>query len=145
MEKMYMNKKITAQQAADKWGVALRRVQDYCKQGRIPGAERFGLNWMIPEDAERPVDRRRKVGQTIPTKPQPLIRKSPFLDMTDLYTVPGTADAIAESLAEYPEAYALFSAEIAYSRGEIEKAYEQVRQFLQNHTCLLYTSPSPRD
>lgn len=26
-----------------KWGVSERRVNQYCAQGRIPGAERFGL------------------------------------------------------------------------------------------------------
>ena len=35
-------KMITAQQAAEKWDISLRRVQDYCKKGRIDGAEACG-------------------------------------------------------------------------------------------------------
>ena len=49
---------ITAQQAADKWGVSLRWVQTYLTQGRIEGAIRFGRAWMIPNAAEKPSDGR---------------------------------------------------------------------------------------
>jgi hypothetical protein CLOST_2283 len=43
-----------------KWGVSERRVNQYCTQGRIPGAERFGRSWAIPEDAEKPTDPRKR-------------------------------------------------------------------------------------
>lgn len=43
-----------------KWGVSERRVNQYCTQGRIPGAERFGRSWAIPEDAVKPIDPRKK-------------------------------------------------------------------------------------
>lgn len=26
----------------------------YCTQGRIPGAQKFGRSWAIPEDAKKP-------------------------------------------------------------------------------------------
>ena len=42
-----------------KWGVSERRVNQYCTQGRIPGAERFVRSWAIPEDAEKPTDPRK--------------------------------------------------------------------------------------
>ena len=61
-------------------------------------------------------------------------RKSPFLDMTDLYTEPGSAEKVIESLADHPEAQALFAAEIAYSRGEIDKVIEQAKYFLSLHS-----------
>jgi excisionase family DNA binding protein len=51
---------MTAQQAAEKWGVSLRWVQTYLKNGRIDGAIRFGRAWMIPKDTEKPVDGRLK-------------------------------------------------------------------------------------
>ncbi len=128
-------KMTTVQQISLKWGVSVRYIQSLCKQGRIPGAKRFGLNWMIPEDAVRPVDKRIKAEKAVEKKTvQPLIRKSPFLDMTDLYSIPGSADAVTESLSQHPEAQALFAAEIAYSRGEIDKVYAQARNFLDNPT-----------
>lgn len=129
--------KMTAQEAADKWGLSLRRVQDYCKKGRIPGAERFGMNWMIPADAVRPIDGRSKVGKAAKENPAaglPLIRRSPFLDMTDLYNRPGSADESIAALAHHPEAQALFAAEIAYSQGEIDKVISHARYFLDYHS-----------
>ncbi len=98
------------------------------------GAERKGRDWMIPANAARPVDGRSKAGKAAKEDPdahRPLVRRSPFLDMTDLYTKPGSAQEVIASLAYHPEAQALFAAEIAYSRGEIHKVYEQARYFLE--------------
>ena len=47
--------------------------------------------------------------------------------MTNLYNKVGGADECAEMLINQPEAYALFQAQIAFRRGEIEKVYEQAR------------------
>ncbi len=130
-------KMMTVRQAAEKWNTSIRNVQDLCKRGRIPEAERLGNVWMIPADAVRPADGRSKAGKAVKDAlpvDQPLIRKAPFLDMTDLYTVPGTADEVIASLADHPESQALFAAEIAYSRGEINKVYEHVRYFLNAHS-----------
>ncbi len=128
---------IKVSDAAQRWNITAHRVQEYCKGGRIPGAFRFGRDWMIPADAERPVDGRSKAGKAAKQAQQnslPLIRKAPFLDMTDLYTKPGSADEVIKSLAEHPEAQALFAAEIAYSRGEIDKVYEQAQYLLSAHS-----------
>ncbi len=130
--------KMTAQEAADKWGISLRRVQDYCRKGRIPGAERFGLNWMIPADAERPLDGRTRQSRqsqgdsSLDDKPLP--RKTPFLHMTDLYSEPGTADRSIEALADHHEAQILMAAEIAYSRGDIIQVYDHANYLLQKHS-----------
>ena len=129
-----MNDKITAQQAAEKWGIALRRVQDYCKKGRIPDAERFGLNWMIPKNAPKPIDARTKAGRSLVNADMPLPRKTPFLYMSDLYNTPGTADSVGESLAYNHEAQVLFEAEVAYSRGDIDKVYESANYLLGKHS-----------
>ncbi len=128
---------IKIEEAASKWGLSVRRVQDLCKMGRVPGAMRFGTNWMIPKLSERPVDGRSKEGKAAMANAEenhPLIRKSPFLDMTDLYSAPGTANESIKALAAYPEAQALFSAEIAYSRGEINKVIAQAEYFLEKHS-----------
>ncbi len=50
---------ITTTEAAEKWGISRRRVSLYCKDGRIPGAEQKGVMWLIPEDAEKPIDPRK--------------------------------------------------------------------------------------
>ena len=51
---------ISIREASYKWGVSERRVNQYVSEGRIPGAERFGRSWAIPEDAEKPDDPRRE-------------------------------------------------------------------------------------
>ncbi len=51
---------ISAQEAAKKWGVSERRVQKLCEENRIPGVIRFNRMWLIPKDAEKPVDGRTK-------------------------------------------------------------------------------------
>ncbi len=51
---------ISAKDASVKWKISLRRVQKLCTDGRIPGTLRFGRAWMIPIDAEKPQDPRRK-------------------------------------------------------------------------------------
>ncbi len=128
-------KMITAKQAAEKWNTSVRNVQDLCKRGRIPGAERWGGAWMIPEGANRPADGRRKTSplQAV-TEKRPLVRKTPFLGMSDLYNTPGSADQVIEKLAFQPEAQALFAAEIAYSRGEIDKVYDYAQYFLNSNS-----------
>ena len=50
---------ITTHQAAEKWGVSLRWVQAYLKQGRIEGAIQFHHVWMIPSSASKPEDGRK--------------------------------------------------------------------------------------
>ena len=51
---------ITASQAAKKWNISQRRVQILCVQNRIDGVFKLGENWAIPENAEKPIDNRRK-------------------------------------------------------------------------------------
>ena len=118
------------EEIAAKWGVSPRAVQILCKEGKIDGAQRFGRAWMIPEDAERPIDRRTREGRTISEENQPLPRKTPVLYMTDLYSIPGTADEAALSLVNYPEARVLFETEVAYARGEIDKVYASASYLL---------------
>lgn len=123
---------ITVKEAAEKWGVSPRRVQILCSQNRIQGVTRFGNRIMIPEDAVYPVQE--KVEQSIAEADQPLPRKTPFLYMSDLYSVPGSADQVAETLAYNHEAKVLFEAEVAYSRGEISKVYDRANYLLSKHS-----------
>lgn len=123
---------------AKKWGISTRRIQTLCSQGKIVGATRFGRVWMIPKTTSKPIDARTKAGrdlqQGLINTNMPLPRKTPFLYMTDLYGVPGSAENCIESLADNHEAQVLFAAEIAYSRGEIDKVYESANYLLQKHS-----------
>lgn len=125
---------IHAKEAAELWGLSVHRVQEFCKHGRIEGAKRFGNNWMIPSDASRPLDGRRKEARDAADKALPMPRRSPLLAMTDLYHRPGSAEKVARSLSSIPEAKELFESEIDYYRGDIDRVYGDARYFLKNHT-----------
>lgn len=121
-------------EAAEKWGITVRRVQAMCASGRLGGTIRLGRDWMIPRDTVRPADGRTKAAREQQNADMPLPRKTPFLYMTDLYNTPGTADKVGESLAYNHEAQVLFEAEVAYSRGEIDKVYASASYLLSKHS-----------
>lgn len=54
---------MTIKEAAEKWDVTRRRVQVFCSEGRIEGAMKFGRDWAIPKDAEKPADKRVTTGE----------------------------------------------------------------------------------
>lgn len=58
---------MTSKEAAALWGISERRVNTLCNTGRIPGAYRQDRKWYIPDDAQRPQDRR-----THQSAPQPM-------------------------------------------------------------------------
>ncbi len=55
---------MSAPQAAEKWGISERRVQILCSENRIPGVSKLGYMWLIPKNAEKPIDGRRKNSST---------------------------------------------------------------------------------
>lgn len=55
---------MTLKEASEKWGVSIRQINYYCAGGRIPGAVKVATIWLIPKDAEKPVDMRTKQGRS---------------------------------------------------------------------------------
>lgn len=57
---------LTVKEAGEKWNISGRMVTVYCNNGKIKGAVKKGNLWLIPVDAEKPLDGRtiaaRKVG-----------------------------------------------------------------------------------
>jgi len=49
---------MSAQEAAENWGITKRRVQILCSENRVEGAYRIGNMWVIPKDSKKPVDGR---------------------------------------------------------------------------------------
>ena len=54
---------MTLKEAAEKWGVTPRRVNYYCFGWCIPGAVKMAGVWLIPKNAEKPIDGRTKQGK----------------------------------------------------------------------------------
>ena len=51
---------MSAKEAAEKWNISQRRVSILCSENRIAGVAMLGNMWLIPRNAEKPVDGRRK-------------------------------------------------------------------------------------
>jgi hypothetical protein len=60
---MRMDEYVTIKEIAEKWDLTTRRVQKMCSDGKIPGASKFGRDWAIPKDAEKPTDGRVTTGE----------------------------------------------------------------------------------
>jgi len=51
---------MTTKEAADKWGIKIRRVQTLCENGQVENASRLGQIWVMPKDTPKPLDGRTK-------------------------------------------------------------------------------------
>lgn len=51
---------MSAREAAEKWSISQRRVSILCSECRIPDVAMLGNMWIIPRNAEKPVDARMK-------------------------------------------------------------------------------------
>lgn len=61
---------ISANEAAEKWGISHRRVITLCKENRIPNCAMLGNMWIIPSEAEKPIDgRTTRCDKKNPAKP----------------------------------------------------------------------------
>ena len=54
---------ITTQEAAEMWGIKIRRVQALCDNGQIENATRLGQIWVIPNGTPKPIDGRTKAAK----------------------------------------------------------------------------------
>lgn len=116
---------MTVRQAAEKWNLSPRSVQQLCTQGRIPGAGKFGKAWAIPADAEKPEDQRRKkqadqAGAGMPFTMMPLMN-TPFL--------PGQCRETVESMEDGPQKDMAW-AEYYYFSAQAEQAAQAAEPYL---------------
>ena len=54
---------LSVKETAEKWGILVRWVNQYIREERIPGCEKLGTVWAVPEDAVKP--------EKLPTGPKP--------------------------------------------------------------------------
>lgn len=120
---------ISAAEAAARWDLTVRRVQDLCRSNMIDGAVRWGRTWMIPNDAHRPMDRRKKETVSHHVGLPRLPKRNPAIIMTALYNEPGKGFREKE-FANYPRARILMEAQMAYCQGEIQKCHTMTKEVL---------------
>lgn len=119
---------LSIRETAEKWGVSERRVNQYCSQGRIPGAERFGGSWAIPEGAEKPGDPRRQ-RQEPPAAPKVSDRFLGLMPLMNTPFVPGHCEETIQNMPAGPRRE-IALAEYHYFSGQAEKAMQETERYL---------------
>lgn len=147
-----MKSYLSIREAAEKWGVSERRINQYCSEGRIPGAQRFGMSWAIPDDAEKPGDprRTRQQAKSVPVEPA----AGSLLDHTNLMPLMNTAFApghcleAVEAMTAGPQRD-IAMAEYYYFSGQPKAAAKETEPYLTSSdmgarlsACLIYAYSS---
>lgn len=121
---------LSIREAAEKWGVSERRINQYCSEGRIPGAEQFGGAWAIPADAEKPGDPRKQKKQAAPQKPKKAPELFPgFMPLMNTPFEPGHCAETIRKMKPGPKKD-IALAEYHYFSGQAEKAMQEAEGYL---------------
>ena len=51
---------MSVKEASERWNISERWIQKLCEEGQIEGVQRFSRSWMIPKEAQKPADLRKK-------------------------------------------------------------------------------------
>lgn len=112
---------ISTQEASEKWGISTTRITILAREGRIPGAQRFGKNWLIPVDAVKPPERKGGRGRL----PKPELDHFSF----PLYPYrPDWSEAKEKQLSAQQKR--LLAAETAFLECRYEDAYPTLETIL---------------
>lgn len=136
-----MDSYISTREAAEKWEVSERRISQYCAEGRIPGAQRFGKSWAIPADAEKPKDPRRASSEPLTDR---ILKNVNLMPLMNTAFEPGRCREAAQSMAAGPQRD-IATAEYHYFSGRPEQAAKEAEPYLtapdmgaRLSACLIY-------
>lgn len=116
---------ISARDAAEKWSISQRRVAILCGEGRVANATMVGNMWIIPADAEKPIDARSLRYKEKPIKLKPFIKwaggKTQLLD--EIQSV--FPNSIGREITKYAEPFVGGGAVLfeLLSKYDFEKIY----------------------
>ena len=139
---------LSLREAAQKWGVSERRINQYCAEGRIAGAQRIGKAWAIPSNAQKPGDPRRMRQQgKIPPLQTPAggrLNHANLMPLMNTAFVPGNCQAAALAMTPGPRRD-IALAEYHYFSGQPEAAAKEAEVYLTSpdigaklSACLIY-------
>lgn len=135
----------TVRETAKQWNLSDRTVQQFCIDGRIPGAQKFGRSWAIPADAEKPqvprIVRKRDAAQSFATG---MLDNANLMPLMNTPFPPGRCFASVEAMAPGPRRD-IALAEYHYFTGKPEAAATEVESYLTSadmgarlSACLIY-------
>lgn len=132
---------LSIREAAEKWGVSERRVNQYCVEGRIPGVQRFGTSWAIPDTANKPGDPRKNKTHE---PPKTMELYTGFMPLMSTSFAPGKCMETIEKIPNRPKKE-IALAEYYYFSGQAEKAMQKAELYLtyseaayRFSACLIY-------
>ena len=139
-----MNNYISARTAAEKWQLSVRRVQQLCKDGLIPGAARLDNAWMIPRDAPRPgsdgtasVSAEAKAVQTAETNANDVdVHMMPLMCSA---FAPGSHKEFINAMPD-DDRRAIARAEYFYFSGQAADAVKEAEPYLNHRSLALRLS-----
>ena len=128
---------ITAAEAAEKWGVAIRQVQRLLMAGRIRGAQKYHRSWMIPASAEKPGDPRldKTRGKTSLSEDLDYVIESTITPWPR-----DNPDAILDTVSQ-PRLRLQYEGELAYMRGDFERVKACFREIGRDDAARLRACP----
>lgn len=68
----------TCKEKALEWGLSIRTINHFCKQGKISGAVKVNGRWQIPDDAKKPNDGRITSGKYLSSGSHPVLKPLPI-------------------------------------------------------------------
>lgn len=68
----------TCKEKALEWGLSIRTINHFCKQGKISGAVKVNGRWQIPDDAKKPNDGRITSGKYLSSCSHPVLKPLPI-------------------------------------------------------------------
>ena len=139
---------LSLRETAQKWGVSERRINQYCTEGRIAGAQRIGKAWAIPSNAQKPGDPRRMRQQgKIPPLQTPAggrLNHANLMPLMNTAFVPGNCQAAVLAMTPGPRRD-IALAEYHYFSGQPEAAAKEAEVYLTSpdigaklSACLIY-------
>lgn len=139
---------LSLREAAQKWGVSERRINQYCTEGRIAGAQRIGKAWAIPSNAQKPGDprRMRQQGKIPPlqTSAGGRLNHANLMPLMNTAFVPGNCQAAVLAMTPGPRRD-IALAEYHYFSGQPEAAAKEAEVYLTSpdigaklSACLIY-------
>ena len=143
-----MKNYLSIKEAAEKWGVSERRINQYCSEGRIPGAQKFGKSWAIPAEANKPGDPRKAPHETASisesTKQNAVLKNANRMPLMNTDFAPGHCLEAVKAMDEGVQRD-IALAEYYYFSGQAEKAAKVAEEYLVSpdigarlSACLIY-------
>ncbi|MGI5953784.1 LuxR C-terminal-related transcriptional regulator [Dysosmobacter sp.] len=132
-----MGEYLSVKEAAAKWGVSERRVNQFCAEGRIKGARKLGGVWAIPAEADKPSDPRRKKAPAAQAAAP--ARSTVLMPLMNTPFEPGCCTACIRAMEAGPGREIAW-AEYYYFSGQPEKAIRATEPFLTDEDLGLQLS-----